>query len=151
MNANYLAFDLGAESGRAILGVLRSGVLTVSEVRRFQNEPIRDGASLRWDVRRLWQEMQRALDDSLPELASVGVDTWGVDYALIGKRRGADRESVSLSRSRTNGVMDAVLQKVTREADLFGHRGSVPAVQYAVSTFCGLPFYPESIAAAERW
>lgn len=149
MNANYLAFDLGAESGRAILGVLRSGVLTVSEVRRFQNEPIRDGASLRWDVRRLWQEMQRALDDSLPELASVGVDTWGVDYALIGKDGALIEDPYHYRDCRTNGVMDAVLQKVTRERIY-----SVTGVQF-------LPFNtlfqlcaacrstPESIAAAE--
>ncbi len=115
MDANYLAYDLGAESGRAILGSLRAGVLSVSEVRRFANEPVRAGGSLRWDILRLWLEMQSALDDSLPELASVGVDTWGVDYALIGENGTLLENPYHYRDCRTDGVMDAVLNKVGRE------------------------------------
>src|SRR5947209_7746549 len=49
----YLAFDLGAESGRAILGELRSGVLDIREVSRFRNEPVHENGSLRWNILRL--------------------------------------------------------------------------------------------------
>ena len=58
----FLAFDLGAESGRAMLGRLRAGVLDLTEVCRFANEPVREHGSLHWDVLRLWLEMQRGLE-----------------------------------------------------------------------------------------
>src|SRR6187200_2452622 len=58
MGARFLAFDLGAESGRAISGHLRSGVLDLREVCRFSNEPVREHGSLYWDVLRLWLHMQ---------------------------------------------------------------------------------------------
>jgi rhamnulokinase len=80
---NFLAFDLGAESGRAILGQLHTGILDIREIYRFPNDPVRCGGQLHWDVLRLWHEMNRALESSsLPKLESVGIDTWGVDYAL---------------------------------------------------------------------
>src|ERR1700730_18695773 len=83
----YLAFDLGAESGRAILARLHSGVLTTEEVRRFKNEPVEYGGSLHWDVTRLWWEVRKTLHDlEETELAGIGVDAWGVDYALLGER-----------------------------------------------------------------
>src|SRR5215472_9794538 len=87
MNHAYLAFDLGAESGRAILGQLRSGVLDIAEVHRFPNQPVLTGDSLHWDVLRLWAEMQRGLAEvpRTTSLDSVAVDTWGVDCALLGE------------------------------------------------------------------
>ena len=57
----YLAFDLGAESGRAVLGRFHSGVITTEEVHRFSNEPVEYGGSLHWDVARLWHEVRNAL------------------------------------------------------------------------------------------
>lgn len=82
-----LAFDLGAESGRAILGTLANGRLQVSVVHRFANGPVRISNRLYWDVLRLWSEMQQALHLAGREgpLASIGVDTWGVDFALLGR------------------------------------------------------------------
>src|SRR5207342_783328 len=82
--ANYLAFDLGAESGRAMLGGLSSGRLQLTELHRFPNVPLHENGSLRWDIRRLWSEMQHGLSVAPPDLQSIGVDTWGVDFALIG-------------------------------------------------------------------
>src|SRR5207248_9237180 len=60
-NRTYLAFDLGAESGRALIGRLQSDVLSVEEVHRFPNEPASYNGELHWDVARLWLEMQKAL------------------------------------------------------------------------------------------
>ena len=59
MNGDYLAFDLGAESGRALIGRLRSGVLDVEVFSRFPNVPRHDGGSIRWDVQSLWSEIER--------------------------------------------------------------------------------------------
>src|SRR6267143_4116480 len=56
----YLAFDFGAESGRAVLAHLQSGVLTTEEVHRFANEPVEYGESLHWEVPRLWLEVRKA-------------------------------------------------------------------------------------------
>src|SRR5215469_5725063 len=81
----HLAFDLGAESGRALLGRVRAGAISVEEIRRFPNEPVADGGSLRWDAGRLWLEMRKAISVVEDEpLAGIGVDAWGVDYALLG-------------------------------------------------------------------
>jgi rhamnulokinase len=57
----YLAFDFGAESGRAVLAHLQSGILTTEEVHRFPNEPVEYGGSLHWDAARLWFEVRKAL------------------------------------------------------------------------------------------
>jgi rhamnulokinase len=114
--SRYLALDLGAESGRAILGELRSGVLGVREVGRFPNEPVRDGCSLRWDMLRLWLEIQKALEGvSGPALDSIGVDTWGVDYALVGEQGHLLENPYHYRDRRTEGVMDAVCERVSRE------------------------------------
>src|SRR2546423_10867000 len=84
--ARYLlAFDIGATSGRAIRGCLDGGALSISEVHRFPNEPLSANGSLRWNVAALWAEMQAALAAHGAGLDSIGVDTWGVDYALLGK------------------------------------------------------------------
>jgi Sugar (pentulose and hexulose) kinases len=82
VSAQFLAFDLGAESGRAMLGTLNGGVLSVREIHRFLNEPVRQNGSLQWDILHLWQEMRRALElNGRTRLDSVGVDSWGVTTA----------------------------------------------------------------------
>ncbi len=116
MDSHFLAYDLGAESGRAILGSLRSGILDIKEVYRFPNDPVQSGGSLRWDILRLWLEMKRALD-GLPvqKVSSIGVDTWGVDYALIGERGELLENPYHYRDRRTDGIMEEVLQQVSRE------------------------------------
>lgn len=112
----YLAFDFGAESGRAVLARLHSGVLTTEEVHRFPNEPVKYGGSLHWDVARLWLEVRRALSKlEEMELAGIGVDAWGVDYALLGNRGELLQNPYHYRDHRTQGVMEEVLQKVPRE------------------------------------
>lgn len=117
MNADYLAFDLGAESGRAMLGRLRSGILDLTEIHRFPNQPLRENGSLRWNVRGLWTEMRRSLDGlGDVALASIGVDAWGVDYALIDERGELVENPYHYRDARTEGTMEAVFERVPREA-----------------------------------
>ncbi|MBO0910857.1 MAG: rhamnulokinase [Acidobacteria bacterium] len=112
----HLAFDLGAESGRAVLGRVRAGVITVEEIHRFPNEPVRDRGSLRWDAERLWLEMRKALSIVPDErLAGIGVDAWGVDYALLGQGGELIENPYHYRDSRTEGAMEAVFAKVSRE------------------------------------
>lgn len=111
----YLALDLGAESGRAVLGHLQSGILTIEEVHRFPNQPVEYGGSLHWDVPRLWFEIRKALScvESV-QLAGIGVDTWGVDYALLGERGELLQNPYHYRDRRTEGVMEEVFRKVTK-------------------------------------
>jgi rhamnulokinase len=112
----YLAFDLGAESGRAILGRLETGRLDIREVRRFPNEPVRQNGSLFWDVLRLWHEIGQALGATAgTPLKSVGVDGWGVDYALIGERGNLLENPYHYRDVRNEGMMDAVFECVSPE------------------------------------
>ncbi len=112
----YLAFDLGAESGRAVLGRVHSGVMTVEEVHRFANEPVEYGGSLHWDAPRLWLEVRKALCKIKPSrLRGIGVDTWGVDYALLGERGELLQNPFHYRDKRTDGMMEQVFQTVSRD------------------------------------
>jgi rhamnulokinase len=115
-NKPYLAFDFGAESGRAVLAHLQSGILTMEEVHRFANEPVEYGGSLHWDMARLWFEVRNALARlGAMELAGIGVDAWGVDYALLGERGELLQNPYHYRDRRTDGVVEEVLRKVSRE------------------------------------
>jgi rhamnulokinase len=90
MSAAYIAVDLGAESGRVIVGVLEDARLRLEEVHRFNHEPLWLPTGLHWDITGIWREivagLRRAADWSRTHgarFASVGVDTWGVDWALV--------------------------------------------------------------------
>jgi rhamnulokinase len=116
MSADFLAIDLGAESGRAMLGRLQGGTLSLDEVCRFPNEPVRQNGALQWDILRLWLEITRGLERaSRTPLESVGVDTWGCDYALIGERGELLQNPYHYRDKRTEGVMEEVWQRVSRE------------------------------------
>jgi rhamnulokinase len=112
----YLAFDFGAESGRAVLGRLQARVLTIEEVHRFPNEPVGYGGSLHWDLPRLWLEVRKAISTTEHmSLAGIGVDAWGVDYALLGDRGELLQNPYHYRDRRTQGVMDEVFRLVPKE------------------------------------
>lgn len=112
----YLAFDLGAESGRAVLGRLQRGILSMEEIHRFRNEPVEYGGSLHWDVARLWLEMGKALTcvEQIP-LAGIGVDSWGIDYALLGERGELLQNPYHYRDRRTQGIMEEVFRNLPKE------------------------------------
>lgn len=87
MTSRYLAIDLGAESGRVMLGTLESGRISLKELTRFSNKPIRDGdGGLYWDIKSLLDGVRDGLvrAGALGEsITSVSADAWGVDYVLI--------------------------------------------------------------------
>jgi len=113
---SYLAFDLGAESGRAVLARLQAGILTTREILRFPNEPGEYAGSIHWDVPRLWFEVRQALNRvEQTELAGIGVDAWGVDYALLGERGELLQNPYHYRDPRTQGVMEEVFRKVSKE------------------------------------
>jgi rhamnulokinase len=86
MSNYYLAIDLGASGGRHILGHTEDGKLILEEVHRFSNAPLRQGDALVWDDERIFGEIAAGIVkcgalNKIPH--SVGIDTWGVDYAMI--------------------------------------------------------------------
>ena len=83
---HYLAFDLGASSGRAILGTIDHGNVTLKELHRFENGPIAINGGLFWNLLGLFAELKAGLKAALREgveISSIAIDTWGVDYAFI--------------------------------------------------------------------
>lgn len=116
MTARFLALDLGAESGRAVVGELRNARLAVREVRRFANEPVRYNGALQWDILRLWQEVRGALDAVRDNrFTSIGVDAWGCDFGLLGERGNLLENPYHYRDSRTDGVMQQVTALVPAE------------------------------------
>ncbi len=123
----FLAIDLGAESGRAMLGSLESGRLTLEEVHRFPNTPVRLPNGLYWDTLRLFQEIRYALAVCGRErkiaLDGIGIDTWGVDFALLGAD-GALVDNPRHYRDARNSQM--LLEKtfaVTSREEIFAETG----------------------------
>ena len=79
---NYLSLDLGADSGRVILGTLENGKISLEEIHRFYNKAVPVNGSLRWDVVRLFDELKAGLKkvaDRGIAVKSLSTDSWGVD------------------------------------------------------------------------
>jgi rhamnulokinase len=115
---SLLAIDLGAESGRAILGHIHER-LTLDEVHRFPNGPVRVGEHIHWDVLRLWTEIQNGLRlaaaNSGSSLAGMGLDTWGVDFGLLDSSDRLIGNPYHYRDARTNGMIEAACQIVPLE------------------------------------
>ena len=122
---HYLAFDLGAESGRAMLGTLEDGQLSVEELHRFPNGGVQEGGALFWDIQRLREEIHQGLAAAAARtttLAGIGVDTWGVDYGLLNDAGELVERPRHYRDARTNGVMEKVFDLVPRD-EVFGYTG----------------------------
>jgi rhamnulokinase len=120
-----LAFDLGAESGRAILGRFDGDRLNLTEVHRFPNGPVRTPDGLHWDAPSLFEEMKRGLALAVVDCGSldgIGVDTWGVDFALLDERGELLGLPFHYRDSRTEGVMEKAFERVSRE-EIFEQTG----------------------------
>lgn len=87
MAKRVLAFDFGASSGRAIIGTLDNGRITLNEVHRFSNDPVTVNGTFYWDVLRLFHEIKQGLLKAKQAggFDSIGIDTWGVDFGLFDK------------------------------------------------------------------
>jgi rhamnulokinase len=125
----YVAIDLGAGSGRALVGGAGPAGLHLREVHRFHYPPRQVAGRLRWDAaaltRGIFAGLAKAADEARRRgrsIASVGVDSWGVDYALIDHRGDLIEEPVCYRDGRTEVAMDGVLAIVPR-AEVFGRTG----------------------------
>lgn len=114
----YLAMDFGAESGRGLLGRFDGERLDLEEMHRFPNGPVRLLGTLHWDILRLWDETKTTLRKAAATcsvLDGIGVDTWGVDFGLIGRNQTLLGNPVHYRDARTEGMMEAAFARVPRE------------------------------------
>src|SRR5688572_2212701 len=114
----FVGIDLGAESGRVMAGVFDGRRVRLDELRRFPNGPVELAGSLRWDVPRLWGEVRSGLATAAArygqDVASVGADTWGVDYVLLSKSGELLGQPFHYRDARTRGVMERAFATVPR-------------------------------------
>jgi rhamnulokinase len=116
--SNYLAVDLGAESGRGLLGRFDGKFLEMEEVHRFPNGPVRVFDTLHWDLPRLFDDVKTAIRKGAAQagtLDAIGVDTWGVDFGLVGRGDTVLANPVHYRDARTNGMLEAAFARVSRE------------------------------------
>ncbi|WP_189239148.1 rhamnulokinase [Planomonospora parontospora] len=138
----FAAVDLGASSGRVMVGRLGPGYLDLTEAHRFANEPVRVGATLHWDVLALYAGMLRGLRAAGP-VASVGIDSWAVDYGLLDASGALLGNPVHYRDARTDGLADRVADELGRER-LYGVTGlqHLPFnTLYQVASAVGTPQY----------
>ncbi|MCX6928895.1 MAG: rhamnulokinase [Verrucomicrobia bacterium] len=125
-NKVYLAIDLGAESGRVMAGLWNGKTIRLEELHRFPNGPVHLAGTMRWDVMRLWAEIQNGLALAARKygksIVSVGADTWGVDYVLLDRRNEMLGQPYAYRDARTNGMMEKAFKKVPR-SEIFAQTG----------------------------
>jgi rhamnulokinase len=113
--SNVIAVDLGAESGRVIQVGFDGKHLTLNEAHRFANIPVTVRGTLHWDVLRLWHDIQDGIRRVATPSHSIGVDTWGVDFALLDKDGNLIGNPVHYRDSGKDGAMEWVFGRVPRE------------------------------------
>ena len=122
----FLAIDLGAESGRAILGSLSEARLTLEELHRFLNEPVRLPDGLYWDTFRLFHNICEGLRiagrERKIQLDGIGVDTWGVDYGLIDAHGELVVNPRHYRDPRNSGMLERTFQVVDDGKEVAGER-----------------------------
>ncbi|WP_314177663.1 rhamnulokinase [Streptomyces winkii] len=119
--ARFAAVDLGASSGRVITGGFGEGPVDLREVHRFPNRPVRTGGTLHWDILALYQGVLDGLRKAGP-VASVGVDSWAVDYGLLDADGVLLGNPVHYRDARTEGMADRLAEALTPQ-ELYAHTG----------------------------
>lgn len=114
----FFAVDLGATSGRTILGTLSHGNMELRELTRFPNNIIEVGGHFYWDIYALYHEIIRGLkliSQEKIEIESIGIDTWGVDFVCIGKDGGIMRSPYCYRDPHTFSAMEEFFQRIPKE------------------------------------
>ncbi len=120
---DFLAFDLGAESGRALLGTLDQSRLTLEVKHRFANPTGRINGHLHWNLMGQWEDLKIGVRNTASasggargrNLAGIGVDTWGVDFGLISQTGEILGNPYHYRDTRTDGMIELACQRVGRE------------------------------------
>lgn len=122
----YLAVDMGASSGRHVVGRFDGQILQLEELYRFENGPVDVASSLNWDLLGQWSHVLAGLRAAGArygqQISGIGVDTWGVDFGLLGKDDVLLGNPYHYRDSRTNGMLEKAFSIVPRE-EIFRHSG----------------------------
>jgi len=123
----YLAIDMGASSGRHLIGRFDGRRLRLDEVYRFENGPVDLAGRLYWDLPGLWSRVRQGLAaagaaEGGDAIVSVGVDTWGVDFGLLAGNDELLGNPYHYRDSRTNGMLEQAFSVVSRE-EIFRQTG----------------------------
>jgi rhamnulokinase len=123
---NFLAVDLGASSGRILLGEWNGQTFSLQDLHRFNNEPVSVLGHVHWDVLRLWHEIKTGIaaytKTSSEPLAGISVDTWGVDYGLLDKAGNLLGNPYHYRDHRNDGMMEKAFAKVSK-TDIYKQTG----------------------------
>src|ERR687891_663371 len=124
MSAVYLAVDLGAESGRVVLGRFDGGRVWLEEVHRFPNMPVRLPHGLHWDVLRILSEIKAGLAKAMRQekIEGIGIDSWGVDFGLLDGEGALVSNPYHHRDARTEGMMEEAFGLMPRE-EIYGTTG----------------------------
>lgn len=121
-----LAIDLGASSGRVLLGKFDGNRIKLEELKRFVNAPVRVRGTLYWDILRLFGDIKHGFEEAKKsghtDIASIGIDTWGNDFGLLDKKGKLLGNPIHYRDDRTIGMMEKVFERVSRW-DVFQHTG----------------------------
>jgi len=121
-----LAFDFGASSGRAILGIFDGNKLITEELHRFSNDPVNVRGNFYWDILRLFHEIKQGIIKCVnvghKDIDSIGIDTWGVDYGLLDERGNLLGNPYHYRDTRTDGIMEEVF-KIIPKGELYQKTG----------------------------
>ena len=114
---SVLVFDFGASSGRAMLCTLENGKISMNEVHRFSNDPVMVHGTFYWDILRLFHEIKQGIvkANNAGGFESIGIDTWGVDFGLIGSRGELLENPVNYRDKRTSGILPKAFEKISAE------------------------------------
>lgn len=135
MGGYYLAVDIGASSGRHMLGYLRDGKMQLEEIYRFENGMKDKDGSLVWDTEHLFSEIKAGMKkctelQKIPE--SMSIDTWAVDYVLLDQEDQALGSTYGYRDHRTLGMDERVYQLIP-EGELYTRTGIQAVLQHDLS------------------
>jgi rhamnulokinase len=114
----FLAFDIGASSGRAITGSFKDNIISLKEIRRFYNGMTVIHGRYHWDIFRLFEEIKNGIKDAVTQNeipVSIGIDTWGVDYGLLDEAGHVLGLPYAYRDHRTDSAMDEVFRIIPKE------------------------------------
>ena len=150
----YLAIDIGASSGRHIVGTVVDGKITLEEVFRFTNgQVLKDGHDC-WDVDALVASVKAGIDAALEKgpVESLGIDTWGVDFVLLDKDLNRCSDAVAYRDARTAGADKEIEAEVMSFADLYRRAGIQKASYNSIYQLWALKKeHPEQLAQAAHF
>ena len=117
MKKRVLAFDFGASSGRAIVGVFDGDKIELREVHRFSNDPVKINGTFYWDVQRLFFEIKQGILTAKEDggFDSIGIDTWGVDFGLLRKDGTLVENPVHYRDARNDGMVELAKKYMSHE------------------------------------